>query len=66
MHNDANQPYVGGVFQANGYSSTLGELATVLVAVSLYISKYFDFDDLFEELTEIIRDSDKDAENIQS
>jgi hypothetical protein len=66
VHNDANQPYVGGVFQANGYSSTLGELATVLVAVSLYISKYFDFDDLFEELTEIIRDSDKDAENIQS
>src|SRR5262249_51378779 len=61
VHNDGNQAYVGGAFQSNGYSATLDELATILAAVSLYISKYFDFDDLFEELREIIRDSQEDA-----
>ena len=61
VHNDASQPFVGGAFQAEGYSSTLSELATVLGAVTLFICKYFKYDDLFEQIKAIAADADEDT-----
>lgn len=55
LHNKTNQAYVGGIFQEDGLWKAIGELATVLSFLSMIISRYFKFDDLFELLNSQIK-----------
>jgi hypothetical protein len=63
MHNASGRAYAGGVYQPEGLKNTLGELATVLGAVSLIVCQYFKFSDLFEEISAIVRTSDNESES---
>lgn len=54
-HNDEGRSIVGGIFQPGGLSFSQGELATVLVSVALPVCRYFNFNDLFDELVEAVR-----------
>jgi hypothetical protein len=58
MHNDANQPYAGGVYQLEGLTKTLGEMATVLCSVAMIVCGYFKFADLLEEISRILDSAD--------
>ena len=55
MHNKADQPYAGGVFQYEGLTKALDELATVLGSVALIVCEYFQFSDLSEEILALVR-----------
>ena len=55
MHNKADQPYAGGVFQYEGLTKALDELATVLGSIALIVCKYFQFSDLSEEILALVR-----------
>jgi hypothetical protein len=50
VHTAGTAGYAGGPFQSDGLSRMLGELATVLGAISMFISKYAKFDDLLADL----------------
>lgn len=51
MHNDVAVPTVGSLYQASGLEKSIGELATGLGFTAMLICKYFEFDDLFDEIT---------------
>lgn len=54
VHNGSNNAHVGGTFQATGYESVLGEVATLLASVAMLVCRYFKYDDLFAELQRMI------------
>jgi hypothetical protein len=54
MHNATGKGYAGGVYQSDGLTAALDELANVLVPVSMIVCRYFNFLDLFEEISTII------------
>ena len=58
MHNASGKAYAGGVYQQEGLENTLGELATVLGTVSVIVSGYFKFSDLFEEISAMVHSAD--------
>jgi hypothetical protein len=51
----SGRAWVGGAFQTEGANKVFGELATVLCNIGLVTCKWFEFDDLFEELADSIR-----------
>ncbi len=51
MHNETGRGFSGGVYQPKGLQLALDELVNVLVALALFVSRFFKFDDLFAELT---------------
>lgn len=55
LHNDNDQPHVGGVLQRAGLLHSLDELSAVLGFVAMPVCKYFDLDDFFEELCVAVR-----------
>ena len=61
MHNARSEAYVGGVYQAAGIKSALDELATFLASVAMIVSRYFKFDDLFEEISALLGRSDGES-----
>lgn len=63
IHNTGGQAYAGGVYQPEGLKNTLGELATVLGSVSMIVCQYFNFSDLFEQLSEIVGSADDESIN---
>lgn len=58
MHNASGQGNAGGVYQRAGLSQTFGELATVLGSRALFVCKYFKFEDLFDELVNVLESVD--------
>jgi hypothetical protein len=50
MHNDDGRGNAGGVFQAAGLKLVMDEMTTVLASLGMMVSKFFKFEDLFEEL----------------
>ena len=63
MHNDSNQPVVGGIYQPEGLSTTLGELATLLGAVALIVCGYFKLADLSEEISTILASAEQQPDD---
>ena len=55
-------PVAGTCGRETGLTKTLGELATVLGAVSLIVCQYFKFSDLFEEISAIAGTVDNESE----
>ncbi len=53
MHNESIA-VVGGVYQHKGLETSLNELCTIIAATSLLICKYFNFDDLFQDIRSCI------------
>jgi hypothetical protein len=60
FHNE-ERPVCGGVFQPKGLNEVLGSLVAILMFLSMFICRYFQFDDLFEEITRMIREDAKMA-----
>ncbi len=60
-HNDKSLPHAGGVLQPAGLERSLDELVAVLGFVAMPICRYFNFDDLFEELTAAVHAMAQDA-----
>lgn len=58
FHND-ERATCGGRFQPAGLDKSLSELTTVLGILSMYVAKYFKFDDLFAELVEILKEDNQ-------
>lgn len=56
-HNTEGRGWAGGIYQAAGFKRTLEELSGALLPVSLIVCKYFEFSDLFDELTRIVEAS---------
>jgi hypothetical protein len=54
FHND-KQPMCGGHFQSEGLDEVLGQLVMVLGALSMFICRYFKFDDLFQEISDMLK-----------
>ncbi len=54
VHNIEGRGWAGGVYQAEGFKTTLEELANILLPVSLIVCKYFEFSDLFNELAAVV------------
>lgn len=50
LHND-ERPICGGIFQKSGADRSLAALATVLGMLSMFVCKYFKFDDLFDQIS---------------
>lgn len=50
LYDDLGVPVVGGIYQSDGFEKSMGELSRLLGILSLQISKYFNFDDLFQQL----------------
>ena len=63
MHNTRGQAYVGGVYQAEGLNNALGELATVLASVAMIVCGYFEFPDLFSEISTFVRSANEQPSN---
>jgi hypothetical protein len=59
MHNANGQAHVGGVYQEEGLTTTLGELATVLASVAMLVCGYFKLNDLLAEITAIVKAASK-------
>jgi hypothetical protein len=57
FHNQ-ERPMCGGHFQLNGLDEALGQLATILGFLSMFVCKYFKFDDLFGEIKALLRGED--------
>ncbi len=55
MYNPSGQGNAGGVYQSEGLSKTLEELANVLVPSAMFVCMYFKFDDLFQEIESLIK-----------
>jgi len=55
MHNGSGIPTVGGIHQSEGVERALEELSNIVVVLALQICKYFDFDDLFDQLERELR-----------
>jgi hypothetical protein len=51
----SGRAWVGGPFQKDGANKVFAELVTVLCNIGLVTCKWFDFDDLFEQLAAEIR-----------
>lgn len=49
--------FVGGIFQPNGFNEALEKLVGIVCALSLLICKYFQFDDLFDEIKHALKES---------
>jgi len=60
LHNEAGLPFVGGIYQQQGLSYSLNEIVNVLGSTAILICKYFDFDDLLEDLAAYVK-SDSDG-----
>ena len=50
MHNENDISICGGRMQAEGISKALGQLTEIVVAIALYICRYFQYEDLLEEI----------------
>ena len=61
MHNDST-PVVGGIFQREGFETALEDLWLIVTSVSLLICKYFNFDDLFEDINVCIHKMGKKSD----
>lgn len=53
MHNESIA-VVGGKYQNKGLETSLNELCTIIPSMSLIICRYFNFDDLFEDIRSCI------------
>ena len=62
LHNDKGLSHVGGTFQPAGWNHSLSELATVLGSVAMLICKYFELDDIYDELIRTVRSRGGDDE----
>jgi hypothetical protein len=49
-HNEENHGVVGGLFQEQGVQECLNHLFNALLALTIPICGYFDFDDIFKKL----------------
>jgi hypothetical protein len=49
FHGDS--PWIGGRFDEGGAATCYGKLIYVLTMLSMFISKYFGFEDLFQEIS---------------
>jgi hypothetical protein len=54
MHNPSGKGCAGPVYQREGLTITLGELATVIGSLSMLVCKYSKFDDLYDEIIGIL------------
>lgn len=54
-HNDERRRMCGGIFQKKGLDEVMNTLGEILVYLALFITRFFKFDDLFEELCELTR-----------
>lgn len=59
MHNESTA-MVGGVYQDKGLEESLDKLSSILCATSLFVCRYFNFDDLFEEICNCLETSQRD------
>jgi len=50
LHSQEGLGFVGGIHDSNGLEKVLGELSTIVSAVSIYISKYAELDDKVLEI----------------
>lgn len=57
-HGDSDQSHIGGFIQEEGMKFSVNELTNVCAHIAMLVSKYFDLDDMFDELCEAIRNSD--------
>ncbi len=55
FHND-ERPRCGGFFQEKGLDEVLGNLATILGFLAMFVCRFFDFDDLFKEISSMLKD----------
>ena len=62
-HAADGQAHVGGCYQADGLRNTLGELATTLGSVTMIVCRYFQFDDLFDEIHAIVKGTAEGEDN---
>jgi hypothetical protein len=52
QHNDMQRAICGGIVQEEGLRESLNALVGMVVAIALFYAKLFEFDDLFEDLTQ--------------
>lgn len=52
QHNDMQRAICGGIVQKDGLRESLNSLTGMVGAIALYYSKLFQFDDLFDDLTQ--------------
>ena len=57
FHND-QQPMCGGFFQQKGLDEVLGRMAGVLGFLSMFVCRYFKLDDLFHDISSMLRAAD--------
>jgi hypothetical protein len=53
-HTEGLNGHCGGMFQEQGLESSLEQLLNTLGPISMMICKYFKYDDLFDEISELI------------
>lgn len=53
MHNDSSA-VAGGIYQKKGLETSLTELSPIIGFTSILICKYFDFDDLYQDILDCI------------
>jgi hypothetical protein len=57
FHNE-ERPMCGGFFQEKGLDEALGRLAAILGFLAMFVCKFFKFEDLFGEISSILRSDD--------
>lgn len=55
LHTSTGHGHVGGIHDPNGLRKVFDELATMVASVSIFVSKYADLDDMFDDIVRIIR-----------
>ena len=60
---EKGQGIVGGLVQDEGMQLALGELSTAATLIALYVSRYADLDDLFQELNQAVKSADEETPN---
>jgi hypothetical protein len=56
MHNSQQKAFVGGVFQEEGAARALDALSSSAGTLAILICKYFQFEDLFAEITTLLKE----------
>ena len=49
-HKELDRAVIGGMIQENALEETIDQLVTLVGIISLFVCKYFDYDDLFEKI----------------
>jgi hypothetical protein len=58
-------PFVGALYKSEGMKKCFDALLYVMTFLSLFICRYFKFDDLFEELSLMLRESEPNDSNVE-